>query len=410
MTLSNIVEQGFCSGCGACAGLLGPSKVRMKLSQQGHLRPSFSGGLDTKDSDLVKSVCPGIRVEHRIKPIDYHSIWGPIKRVRSGQATDVHIRREGSSGGLVSALALYLLDSKQVDFVVQIAASVENPLINEVQMSMTRADVLRAAGSRYAPSAPLDRIDEFLSTGQRFAIVGKPCDIAAIRNLALVDPRVDRQIPFLLSFMCAGVPSIVGTYELLDELGADSSSLKSFRYRGAGWPGKTRSVELSGRVSEMDYSKSWGTILNRHLQFRCKICPDGTGEFADVICADAWYSKNGSPDFEEREGRSLLITRTDEGESLVQEALRMGAIEASDFSVKDIGPIQPYQLNRKQVVLGRILATWLRTGWAPRYRGLGLFKASLSASPIHWLRNAIGAYRRAGEKERVTDSSDISCL
>ena len=284
MTLSNIVEQGFCSGCGACAGLLGPSKVRMKLSQQGHLRPSFSGELDTKDSDLVKSVCPGIRVEHRIKPIDYHSIWGPIKRVRSGQATDVHIRREGSSGGLVSALALYLLDSKQVDFVVQIAASVENPLINEVQMSMTRADVLRAAGSRYAPSAPLDRIDEFLSTGQRFAIVGKPCDIAAIRNLALVDPRVDRQIPFLLSFMCAGVPSIVGTYELLDELGADSSSLKSFRYRGAGWPGKTRSVELSGRVSEMDYSKSWGTILNRHLQFRCKICPDGTGEFADVIC------------------------------------------------------------------------------------------------------------------------------
>src|SRR3712207_7050821 len=38
---------------------------------------------------------------------------------------------------------------------------------------------------------------------------------------------------------------------------------------------------------------------------RCKICPDGTGEFADIVCADAWYGKDGYPDFAEREGRSL---------------------------------------------------------------------------------------------------------
>ena len=399
--LDTIVKNGFCSGCGACAGLIGPSRVQMRLSEQGNLRPLSSGSLALKDVELVQAVCPGIRIEHdKLSPSSgYHPIWGPIERVRTGQAKDFQIRREGSSGGVISALAVYLLESRQVDFVAQIAVDTENPLANEVQMSRTRADVLSAAGSRYAPAAPLARIEEYLSTGQRFALIGKPCDVAAVRNLAKVDSRIDRQIPFLISFMCAGVPSIKGTHEVLSKLGVEADRLQSFRYRGDGWPGMARAVSLDGQVGEMDYAKSWGTILNRHLQFRCKICPDGTGEFADVVCADAWYGKDGYPDFEEREGRSLVVTRTPVGESLVREAVREGAIEVSDLAVEEVDRMQPYQLNRKQVVLGRLLATRLRRGWAPRYRHLGLIKASFSARPMEWLRNAIGTYRRAkGEK------------
>jgi coenzyme F420 hydrogenase subunit beta len=45
---------------------------------------------------------------------------------------------------------------------------------------------------------------------------------------------------------------------------------------------------------------AWGEELSNHLQFRCKICPGGTGEFADVVCAGAWYGKDGYPDFTER--------------------------------------------------------------------------------------------------------------
>lgn len=397
--LDSIVQGGFCSGCGACAGLLGSSKVQMRLSQQGYLRPLSLGPLNTKDVELVQAVCPGIRIEHDIPSSSYHPIWGPIERVRTGQAMDLQIRREGSSGGVVSALAVYLLESRQVDFVAQIAVAAGNPLANEVQMSRTRTDVLRAAGSRYAPAAPLAHLEEYLSTGQRFALVGKPCDIAAVRNLARVDQRVSRQVPFLLSFMCAGVPSIDGTYELLHALDMERSRLQSFRYRGDGWPGKARAVTTDGQSAEMDYATSWGTILNRHLQFRCKICPDGTGEFADVVCADAWYGKDGYPDFAEREGRSLVVSRTTAGEALVQEAVREGAIEVSDLAVTEIDRMQPYQLNRKRVVLGRLLATRLRSGWAPRYRRMGLIKASLFARPMDWLRNAIGTYRRAsGEK------------
>lgn len=371
----------------------------MRLSQQGYLRPASLALLEPGDVELVQAVCPGIRIEHDTPSTGSHPIWGPIERVRTGQAKDLQIRREGSSGGVISALAVYLLESRQVDFVAQIAVAAGDPLANEVQMSRSRADVLRAAGSRYAPAAPLARLEEYLSTGQRFALIGKPCDVAAVRNLAKVDTRISRQVPFLISFMCAGVPSIKGTHEILDKLGVEAARVQSFRYRGDGWPGMARAVSLDGVVGEMDYAKSWGTILNRHLQFRCKICPDGTGEFADVVCADAWYGKDGYPDFEERDGRSLVISRTTAGESLVQAAVQAGAIQVSDLAIAEIDRMQPYQKNRKQVVLGRLLATRLRRGWAPRYRHLGLIRASLTARPMDWLRNALGTYRRArGEK------------
>jgi len=345
---------------------------------------------------MLSVICPGIHIDLQADAVAaVDDVWGPILKLRSGHAIDPELRQQGSSGGAVSALALHLIESGQVDFVAQIAVSENDPLRNEVQCSTSKADVLRAAGSRYAPAAPLERLGEFLDSGKRFAVVGKPCDIAAVRNLARVDSRVARQVPVLISFMCAGVPSMQGTHELVRALGMDADDLRSFRYRGDGWPGMARAVARDGRVAEMDYARSWGTILNRHLQFRCKICPDGTGELADVVCADAWYGKDGYPDFEEREGRSLIIARSARGEAMVIGAMKAGVIEATDLDIGEIARMQPYQLARKRLVLGRLLGTRLRLGWMPNFRGLRLLRCALRASPLEWLRNVAGTFRRA---------------
>lgn len=347
----------------------------------------------------MADVCPGARVEHvagrDAGSPDYHPLWGPLVGVRAGHSLDTEIRRQGSSGGGISAIAAWLLESGQVDFVAQIAVSRDDPLRNDLQVSTTRADILAAAGSRYAPSAPLAGLRQLLERGQRFAFIGKPCDVAALRRYGLHDPRVGKQVVAMISFMCAGIPSLKGTHELLEKLGADRHQLKSFRYRGDGWPGMARAVQNDGQVFETDYNSSWGTVLNRHLQFRCKICPDGTGEFADIVCADAWYGKDGYPDFAERDGRSLILSRTAMGERLITNALAAGVLAADSLPVDDIARMQPYQVNRKQMVLGRVIATWLARGRAPRYRRLALLRNALQARKIEWLRNAWGTFRRA---------------
>ena len=393
--LESVVAHGYCLGCGICAGMHSSEKVAMRLSPTGYLRPAAQQAITVGQIERIRHLCPGMNVEHESDSGNHHAIWGPIKAVRTGHATDDEIRRLGSSGGVLTALALHLIESGEVDFVAQIAASQSAPLVNEMQLSRSRADVLHAAGSRYSPTAPLERFEELLATGENFAFIAKPCDVSAVRRMAQSDPRIGKQVRYLLSFMCAGIPSIHGTHEMLEHLGVASAELKEFRYRGNGWPGMAAATTHDGRVAEMDYHTSWGTILNRHLQFRCKICPDGSGEFADVVCADAWYGKDGYPDFQEREGRSLVISRTQSGEVLISEAVNAGAIKTADLPVAEIAAMQPYQVNRKRMVLARTLGAWLRLGSAPRYRRLGLVRASLGGNPITWLRECWGSFKRA---------------
>ena len=54
--------------------------------------------------------------------------------------------------------------------------------------------MIEAAGSRYGPAAPLIDIDQVLNREEPFAFIGKPCDIAALRNFAEIDVRVNRLV------------------------------------------------------------------------------------------------------------------------------------------------------------------------------------------------------------------------
>lgn len=390
-----MVRAGLCSGCGLCEAVAGQESVRIDMSRDGYLRPTVIKLPSLAHMHTIARCCPGLRVELKRSRVAYHSLWGPIVELHAGYATDPELRFQGSSGGVLSALAWLLIERGRVEFVAQIAVATKDPLMNELQLSRTKDDVLRAAGSRYSPSAPLRRIRELLDTGKRFAFIGKPCDVAALRQYGVHDGRVSSQIPYMLSFMCAGIPSQKGTEELVSGLGVEARDVVSLRYRGDGWPGNARVVTRSGNVREMSYNASWGNILNKHLQFRCKICPDGTGEFADVVCADAWYGKDGYPDFAERDGRSLVIARTPVGVDLLELARGCGAVRLETLDLREIERMQPYQAARKKNVLGRVLATRFAVGLAPRYRGLGLVRASFSGSLLGWLRSALGTFKRA---------------
>lgn len=383
-----ITASGLCTGCGLCGSMF-PGKVKIALREDGYLRPVAHTPLTAEENAKLFDTCPGALIQHDAEQTNYHPHWGPLVEVRTGHAVDPATRHEGSSGGVLSGLLIHLLASKQVDFVAHVKAASDDPLGNELSISRTREDVLAGAGSRYAPSAPLAKLAELLALPGRFAFVGKPCDVAALRRYEKLNPDISDKVPFMLSFMCAGIPSRKGTLAILDKFGVPPEQVKSFAYRGDGWPGKTTAVTHDNQRFETDYSTSWGTVLNRHLQFRCKICPDGTGEFADVVGADAWYGKDGYPDFAEREGRSLVLSRTGKGEALVQSAKAANAIATEPLAVEEIAKMQPYQLNRKRLVLSRIAALWFTRRPAPRYAHFPLFRLATQLS----LRENISSFR-----------------
>ncbi len=197
--------------------------------------------------------------------------------------------------------------------------------------------------------------------------------------------------------MCAGVPSEHATNDIIDSFGMKKESVKNFRYRGDGWPGLTKAVSFSGDVKTMTYNESWGNILNRKLQARCKVCADGTGEAADIICADAWHkaTDGGYPSFEEQDGRSLILVRTKVGQCILEEACKKNFVKLTGhYNLSDLAGIQPYQKNRKQTAFSRMLALKVLGVNTPVFKGHGLKKLVFTTSPLIQIKAFIGAFRR----------------
>jgi coenzyme F420 hydrogenase subunit beta len=293
---------------------------------------------------------------------------------------------------VITAIANFLLETSRVDFVLHIGAEPAAPLRSHIQTSRNRAGLLEGAGARYGPAAPLERIDELLGRGVPFAIIGKPCDIAGIRNLARRDPRVDRLVRLTVSFFCAGVSSLCISEQIVRKYGLQPTEVAAMRYRGHGCPGATHIESKDGRVFEQSYDETWSEELNQDIQFRCKICPDSTGEHADIVCGDAWESMDGYA-HREHDGWNSVIARTTAGERLLRELEAARAVATAPMSIEDLDRIQPHQVERKAAVLARLAGLRLQGQPVPHYRGLRLLRSAIAG----WRRfvpSVLGTYRR----------------
>jgi coenzyme F420 hydrogenase subunit beta len=392
-SLAEVAGQGLCSGCGLCAGLV-PDLIHMSMSREGYLRPRFSGPLGTALDRRLLAVCPGDRQEP--SPTDAPHcdlVWGPYHRVVSAYARDEELRFKASSGGMISAVCLHLLETGRVDFVLQIKPDPRAPLRSIAHASRSREEIVASASARYGPAAPLAGITALLDRGERFAVVGKPCDISGLRNLARSDPRVDVLVPYKIAFFCAGVSSLRTSERIAGKYGLSPEDVAMLRYRGHGCPGPTRIVAKDGRVFEQTYEATWSEELNQEIQFRCKICPDAIGEQADIVCGDAWVGADGYP-YAEHEGWNVVVCRSRAGDHLLAEMEIEGSIVVKPLHARDLDRIQPHQKERKEEMLARLAGLALAGGPVPRYRGLRVWSAALP-SWRGFARTAFGTYRRA---------------
>lgn len=397
-TLRRVLSGYLCSGCGLCAGV-SDGAIVLETVAPGYTRPRQLRTLSKQVESKIAGACPGAAVASWGNRGDIY--WGPHLAVLTGHATDAEVRHTGSSGGALSALAIKSLEDGLVDAVLHVEADPERPTRNRLRVSTDTAGVLAGAGSRYAASSPLESIDKFLVDPRRFAFIGKPCDVSALRQLGLTDPRVDQRFPIMLSFFCGGVPSHAGADRIAEAMGIAPETVTKFRYRGNGWPGRARAEASDGQVSDMSYADSWGNYLSKQVQFRCKICPDAVGGSADIAAADAWYGgETGYPQFDEQDGRSLIMVRTDAGARLVERCRATGGLATVPLDVREIDLMQPSQANRKRLIAARIAAALSLRQPVPRMAGLHVMAAARRANFLDLLRNYLGTARRIMEGRR----------
>ena len=399
-TIARVLKGELCTGCGLCAGVADGAVV-MTTVVPGYSRPQVQRTLSSPSEQAIAQACPGNEVAAWQAAPHQHMSWGPWLQTLSGYAADPDVRFCASSGGAISALLIHALDTGLVDAALHVTADPDRPTRNLVTWSRTRDDVIGAAGSRYAASSPLADINAALEQDLRSAFVGKPCDVSALRQLATVDPRVNERFPLMLSFFCAGLSSHDGADRIIRDMGFEPEEVKTFRYRGNGWPGMTRAETHDGRVGEMRYEDSWGGQLSKEVQFRCKICPDAVGGVADIACADAWYGgETGYPQFEEQDGRSLIMSRTHVGDRLLREAMQAGKIVAAALPIDEIDLMQPGQARRKRLVAARLAACAATLQPRPTMTGLDVGRAARQAGVIETVKNWLGTMRRIVQGRR----------
>ena len=403
--LYRIVEDGLCIGCGLCQSVAGAERLAMVVTPEGHERPYATAPLDHETVDRIYDVCPGTRIdglpEAEVTPeTKIDPVWGPYLRIVRAYAADPEVRFKGSNGGVLTALGAYLIESGRVEVVLHAKASESQPSFGERHVSTTRADVLHGMGSRYGPTAPLVDLGDVLDRARPFAYIGKPCDVSALRNYARHDPRVDALCRYRLALVCGGFMPAPDMRAFLKGIGIDHRDIADFRYRGYGCPGPTRVETKDGRVVEKNYLDFWGEDASTwSLPFRCKVCPDGIGEAADLAASDTW--PGGSPTWEgqaEDPGTNAVLARTKAGLELMEAAAKDGAlIIERDVTARDMDDYQPHQVDKKRAVWARHLGLKTVGKLAPEVRRLRVAELAKENGVPENLRQARGTRRRVRE-------------
>ena len=344
------LEQ-YCIGCGLCHS---EENVELRTNEKGYLYP-VNYENDLEKCEFLKKVCPA--QGEGVSSLSSNNVWGNYIGAYATYSTDGDLRKKASSGGTLSALAIYLLEEKKVDGVIHVGVAENTLYETKCYCSTTREEVMERCGSRYAISSPWYNLSQIIEEEKTYCLIGKPCDVTALRNMMKLDKKYDKCIKYVLSFFCAGLPSNAANQRLVDALESGSRGVK-LNYRGNGWPGYATLVDEMGEAHQMEYSKSWGGILGRDIHPYCRFCPDGIGELADVACGDGWYTNEaGEPDFSERDGRNVTFSRNEKGQALLEEAQKAGYIELSSWDNIDVlKRIQKYQYTRKTTLYAKMLA------------------------------------------------------
>jgi|GEM_PF-3011650 len=320
----------LCVGCGICLGLCPVDAIRVKAAK-GVLTVNFDYSRCTKCAACNKS-CPALFNLYR-KDLTIADVLGRIDKVFFGHSTNHDIRFNGASGGVVTALALYLLRRRLVDkvLIVRMIKFTAGALLTD-----SEHDLKSGQGSIYFKTFSLRLLQEIiyhLRKGERVCVVGLPCQISALKRLL----RNFEDKIYFIGLICNHVNEIWYLEYIIHKYLPENARPMAIGPRKDGWPGK---VKIFFRMKEnlelsIPQSKFWGVLpsLNISSPLGCVLCEDHLASMADITLGDAWhpkFMKKPSP------GVSMLILRTSKGLKLLENAVRDGVLYVEETKLRDL--------------------------------------------------------------------------
>lgn len=300
MTIKNVIDNGYCNGCGACK-IYSPDSVEIKFSEDGFYKAKLINNYD----DKLNQICPfsdaainETEIANEIyssNEYKFDTKVGKYLKIFAGNVLDTEQRLSSSSGGLTTWLAEKLLTTGEIDSIVHVGF-IDGQFQYKVSSSIEELRDVKNKKSRYYPVS-LNSCCDFLSKYQgNILFVGIPCFVKSIRLLQKNGKL--KNVKYCIALLCGHMKSSGFAESLAWQVGISPKNLNSFDFRikKEGFEASNYFFKAVDRVGNESLSlnshllgSNWGLGFFRHQT--CDFCDDIAGETADVTLGDAWLPK-----------------------------------------------------------------------------------------------------------------------
>jgi len=359
-TVSGVVDKGWCTGCGTCAAFCPADALRMSIAQDGNYVPHVKAEACT-GCGFCLELCPAANENFKElnefvfgkAPDDV--LLGNVSNCYTGYSADSELRYRATSGGTITSLLLFLLREKMIDGAVLTRLKKDEPLVAEPFIARSEEEILSAMGSKYVP-VPLNTILKTVFEGEgKFAIVALPCHLHGIRRAEMKIEGLRQKIIYHFGLVCSRTMSSHGWTFVLDKIGIAAEDISELKFRGEGWPGGLIAYLKNGERRFLPMlGTCWSEIFGASYfsNYYCTLCSDIFADMSDISFADAYIKSIMKTD---KNGTSILLTRTCQGQQLVEKAVSQNIIEVSDLSLQEALKAQLFMtMYKKRNIRARI--------------------------------------------------------
>jgi coenzyme F420 hydrogenase subunit beta len=327
---AEVQQADLCTGCGMCVGLC-PYIKEMEEKVAVIERCGRSDGRCYKfcprtptDLAALDEFVFGAR---RADPV-----LGSYRSLVMARAAQTTVQSKGQYGGAVSALLIHALKKKVIGAALLTKYSERKHVLPQPTVARTRKEVLACTGSKYTASPTLSLLKELIEKGERVAVVGRPCQVTAIRKMQRYDDRPDaKNIELVIGLFCLWALD----YRKYSAYLGEQVELKAIKKIDIP-KNDDFIVYTNGGTARVPIDK-----IKSFIRPTCQVCFDVTAELADIsIGSTEWM-----------DDWNTMLVRSEAGAKLVEGALKAKAIETKKFPAERESVLREAVGNKKRRVL-----------------------------------------------------------
>lgn len=336
----------LCNTCGACLGICPAEAIHYSETTGGYYLPVVDNSACTL-CGLCRDVCPGNHFgESLLACMPDDPFAGKVKDASVGKAADKYFFDNSQSGGIVSALLVNELKAGRIKGAVTVTMQPGIPPRPKTRIAKSPAEIYRSQKSKYCPVPLLGFLRELKNMEGPIAVVGISCQMHGLHNVLDNIPKLRIKIPITIGLVCDRILTFAALDYLVDkaDLNHKNSTVLHFRDKAlAGYPGDVHVFSENGSSKVMP-AKSRMQIKDYFTPARCRLCFDKMNVFSDITVGDP----HGLQDVDRMNGESMLVSRTEKGQEVVNYAIQSGAINIRTVQYEQVLKGQGVDKKREQ--------------------------------------------------------------